>query len=180
MSNATSLLHKLHKLFSLLTLAFCVRSSGMGYTRKQDVRIRKRNDRAVDIATGWTSGGVGVRIPVRSRIFTSPLTQTGTGDHQVSYPMGTGGSFPRGVKQQGREADHSPPTSAEVKKTWIYTSTPPHVFMALCLVKYWDNFTFYHGLEPNLEMEVTSETQQAQERCGLPYALHVSGLVTDE
>jgi hypothetical protein len=24
----------------------------------------------------------------------------------------------------------SPPTSAEVKKTWIYTSTPPYVFMA--------------------------------------------------
>jgi hypothetical protein len=29
-----------------------------------------------------------------------------------------------------READHSTPTSAEVKKTWIYTSTPPYVFMA--------------------------------------------------
>jgi hypothetical protein len=37
--------------------------------------------------------------------------------------MGTGGSFP-GVKRQGREADHSPPTSAEAKKMWIYTSTP--------------------------------------------------------
>jgi hypothetical protein len=39
------------------------------------------------------------------------------------------GSFP-GVKRQGREADHSPPTSAEVKKMWIYTFTPPYVFMA--------------------------------------------------
>jgi hypothetical protein len=27
-----------------------------------------------------------------------------------------------GVKWQGREADHSPPASAEVKKLWIYTS----------------------------------------------------------
>jgi hypothetical protein len=27
------------------------------------------------------------------------------------------------VKRPGREADHSPPTSAEVKKMWIYTST---------------------------------------------------------
>jgi hypothetical protein len=35
-----------------------------------------------------------------------------------------------GVKRPGREADHSPPTSAEVKKMWIYTSTPPYVFMA--------------------------------------------------
>jgi hypothetical protein len=31
--------------------------------------------------------------------------------------MATGGFFP-GVKRQGREADHSPPTSAEVKKMW--------------------------------------------------------------
>jgi hypothetical protein len=29
-----------------------------------------------------------------------------------------------GVKRPGREVDHSPPTSAEVKKMWIYTSTP--------------------------------------------------------
>jgi hypothetical protein len=43
--------------------------------------------------------------------------------------MGTGGSFP-GVKRQGCEADHSAPTSAEVKKMWIYTSTPLYVFMA--------------------------------------------------
>jgi hypothetical protein len=35
-----------------------------------------------------------------------------------------------GVKRPGREADHSPPTSAEVKKMWIYTSTPPYAFMA--------------------------------------------------
>jgi hypothetical protein len=42
----------------------------------------------------------------------------------ASYTMGTGGSFP-GVKRPGREADHSPSTSAEVKKKWIHTSTPP-------------------------------------------------------
>jgi hypothetical protein len=33
-----------------------------------------------------------------------------------------------------REVDHSPPTSAQVKKTWTYTSTPPYVFMVWCLV----------------------------------------------
>jgi hypothetical protein len=27
-------------------------------------------------------------------------------------------------KRPGREADYSPPTSAEVNNTWIYTSTP--------------------------------------------------------
>jgi hypothetical protein len=35
-----------------------------------------------------------------------------------------------GVKRQGQEADHSPPTSAEVSKMWISTSTPPSVFLA--------------------------------------------------
>jgi hypothetical protein len=39
------------------------------------------------------------------------------------------GAFTPGVKRQGREADHSPPNSAEVKKVWIYTPTPPYVFM---------------------------------------------------
>jgi hypothetical protein len=40
------------------------------------------------------------------------------------------GPFYPGIKKPGREADHSPPTSAEVNKMWIYTSTTPHAFMA--------------------------------------------------
>jgi hypothetical protein len=35
-----------------------------------------------------------------------------------------------GVKRPGRETDHSPPTSAEVKKMWIYTFAPPYAFIA--------------------------------------------------
>jgi hypothetical protein len=49
--------------------------------------------------------------------------QTGSSVHPTSYTMCTGSTF-QGVKRLGREADHSPPTSAEVKKMWIYTSTP--------------------------------------------------------
>jgi hypothetical protein len=63
------------------------------------------------------------------KIFMHNFVQTGSGVHPTSYKMGNGGSFP-GVKRKGREADHSPPASAEVKKMWIYTSTPPYVFMA--------------------------------------------------
>jgi hypothetical protein len=33
------------------------------------------------------------------------------------------------VKRPGREADHSPPASAELKKMWIYISAPPYAFM---------------------------------------------------
>jgi hypothetical protein len=57
------------------------------------------------------------------------VVQTGFWVHSAFYPMGTGALF-QGIKRPGREADHSPPTSAETKKTWIYTSTPPDVFMA--------------------------------------------------
>jgi hypothetical protein len=41
--------------------------------------------------------------------------QTGSGTHQASYPMGTRALF-LGVKRSGREADHSPSSSAEVKE----------------------------------------------------------------
>jgi hypothetical protein len=36
-----------------------------------------------------------------------------------------------------READHLPPSNAEVKNAWSYTSTLPYVFMAWCLIKQW-------------------------------------------
>jgi hypothetical protein len=34
------------------------------------------------------------------------------------------GGLSLGVKRPGREADHSPPTSAKVQNAWSYTSTP--------------------------------------------------------
>jgi hypothetical protein len=34
------------------------------------------------------------------------------------------GAFSLGVKRPGREAGHSAPTSTDLKKMWIYTSTP--------------------------------------------------------
>jgi hypothetical protein len=40
--------------------------------------------------------------------------QTGYEAQVASYPMDTGGSFPRGEVQSGRDTDHSPPSSAEV------------------------------------------------------------------
>jgi hypothetical protein len=44
--------------------------------------------------------------------------------------MGTRELFPQWVKRPGQEADNSPPTSDELKKTEIYTSTPPYAFVA--------------------------------------------------
>jgi hypothetical protein len=51
--------------------------------------------------------------------------------HLAPYSMGKeGGAFSPSVKRPECEADHSPPTSAKVKETWIYTSTPPYIFIA--------------------------------------------------
>jgi hypothetical protein len=55
--------------------------------------------------------------------LTSSLHKQALGPHKASHRMGNGGSSPE-VKWPGRESDHSPPSSAEVKNTWGYTSTP--------------------------------------------------------
>jgi hypothetical protein len=52
------------------------------------------------------------------------------------------GSISLGLNRPGSEADYSTPSSAEIKNAWSYTSTPQYVFMAWCLVKHGDNFTF--------------------------------------
>jgi hypothetical protein len=72
--------------------------------------------------------GVGVRVPVGSIIVIT-----------LYRP-----DFSPKKKQLGREADLSPPTGAEVKKTQVYTPIP-HKFSWLVawLVKHKDNFTFY-------------------------------------
>jgi hypothetical protein len=59
--------------------------------------------------------------------FPSHRFQTGSGAHPASYPTGIGSLF--GVKRPEREADHSSPSSTEIKNVWRYTSTPPYVFM---------------------------------------------------
>jgi hypothetical protein len=48
--------------------------------------------------------------------------------------MGTRGSFPVS-KVAGREADHTPPSSAQVKNMWSHTSILQYTFMAWCSVK---------------------------------------------
>jgi hypothetical protein len=90
---------------------------------------------SVGIATGcgFDDRGVGVQFRYGQEFALLHVVQTGCGAHPTSYPMGTGTLSP-GVKRQGREADYSPPVSAEVKKMWIYTSTPPYPFMAYCLI----------------------------------------------
>jgi hypothetical protein len=64
---------------------------------------------------GLDDRAIGVRSPAGAKDFSSNLcVQTGSGAHPASYPMGTGGPFPGGKARPGRDADHSPPSSAEV------------------------------------------------------------------
>jgi single-stranded DNA-binding protein len=66
------------------------------------------------LTTDWTTG---VRSPTEAEDFSSKLgVHTSSGAHPASYTMGTGGSFPGGEARPGRDADHSPPSSAEVTK----------------------------------------------------------------
>jgi hypothetical protein len=58
----------------------------------------------------------GVRSPAGAKDFSSSLcVQTGSGAHPASCTMGTGGLFPGGKARPGRDADHSPSSSAEVE-----------------------------------------------------------------
>jgi hypothetical protein len=87
---------------------------------------------AIGTATGYEldGRGVGVRVPVGARfVFISTWSRPILGPTQPPIQWVPGATSP-GIKRPGREADQSPPTSAEVKNTSIYTSTPPYVFMA--------------------------------------------------
>jgi hypothetical protein len=64
---------------------------------------------------GMDDRAIEVRSPTGADFSSSPCVQTGSGAHPASYPMGTRGSFPGGKVWPGHDADHSPPSSAEVK-----------------------------------------------------------------
>jgi hypothetical protein len=82
---------------------------------------------SVGTATVWTAG---VQFLVGSKIFlistaSRPSLQS-TQPHIQWVP---------GIKRQGREAG---------QEWWRYTTTPPYMFMALCLINHGYNFTFMY------------------------------------
>jgi hypothetical protein len=91
------------------------------------------SSRGSSVGTGWTTG---IRFSTGARkVFLfclRHLVQTGFGAHNALYPLGTWVYLP----------DNSPPSCAEVKNAWNYTSTLAYVFMACYKVKHKDNFTF--------------------------------------
>jgi hypothetical protein len=64
---------------------------------------------------GLDDRAIGLRSPAGAKDFSSSLcVQTSSEAHQASCTMGTGGPFLGGKARPGRDADHSPLSSAEV------------------------------------------------------------------
>jgi hypothetical protein len=73
---------------------------------------------SVSIVSGYglDDQAIAVRSPAEAKDFSSVLCiQTGSDAHPASCSMGTGGPFPSCKARPGRDADHSPPSDAEVK-----------------------------------------------------------------
>jgi hypothetical protein len=87
---------------------------------------------AVGIPTGYgqDAQGVGVRVAVGAEFVSSSLRPDRFKGPPSLLSNGYCGDISPGVMRLGCEADHSPRTSDEIKKTWIHTCTPPYVFMA--------------------------------------------------
>jgi hypothetical protein len=87
--------------FHINTFIFSPMSRGSSGSIVSDYGL---DDRAIEVLS-----------PTGTDFSSSPCVHTGSGAHPASYPMGTGGSFPGGKARPGRDADHSPLSSAEVK-----------------------------------------------------------------
>jgi hypothetical protein len=73
---------------------------------------------SVSIVSGYglDDRAIEVRSPAQAKDFSSSLcVQTGSAAHPASCTMGTGGPFPGAKARPGRDADHSPTSSAEVE-----------------------------------------------------------------
>jgi hypothetical protein len=80
------------------------------------VHFRVQDNQPHCFSYGLDDWGSRVRFPAGAgNSSLHHRVQNGSGAYPTSYPMGTRGFFPGG-KAAGREADHLPPSSAEVKE----------------------------------------------------------------
>jgi hypothetical protein len=88
---------------------------------------------SAELRDGWS----GSRVSAGAENFSLyHRVQTDSGSHPNSYPVGIRGSF-SGVRRPGCLAEHSSPSSVEVKE-WVVLSIPPllqYAFMAWYSVK---------------------------------------------
>jgi hypothetical protein len=102
-------------------------------------------DSSVGIATGYGLDDRGSRFRFLAGAGKFSLyhrVETGSGAHWASYPMCARG-YSLGVKRPGREAVHSPSSSAEVKE-WVelYLHSPNPSSWRGAQLKHRGNFTY--------------------------------------
>jgi hypothetical protein len=93
---------------------------------------------------GLRAGRSRIRVPARAGTFSiHHRVQTDSESHPAPYPMGTR-IFSLGVKRPVCEADHTPPSSTEVKEC-VEMHFPSSSTPSWCgaQFKHRDNFTFY-------------------------------------
>jgi hypothetical protein len=106
----------------------------------------------IGIVTGYglDDRGVGVRVPVEKRIFsTSSRPALGSTQH-IQWVQG---NLSQGVKRPGREADHSAPASAEVKTMDLYIHFPIRLHATGTLptvLVYWEGITCMTERKPDV------------------------------
>jgi hypothetical protein len=132
---AAALLYFLYK-FNLITLLFrpsvlcriipfmfvCIVFTALR-TFSSNTKACGSRGRSVGILTKLRAGRPGFDSRQEPDFSPCHRVLTGSGAHPASYPLGTGG-LSLVVEHPRHEADHSPPSSAEVKNSWSYTSTP--------------------------------------------------------
>ena len=80
-------------------------------------------DSLVSTVTGLWTGWSGIWYRARGRDYFPPQNvQAVSGAHPASYSVGNGSYIPGG-KVARHKVDHSPPSTAKVKKEWSRTST---------------------------------------------------------
>jgi len=97
---------------------------------------------------------------VSQSVSQSDLVHISRGGHLSSCRMGTG------VKRREHVAAHSASSSAKVKNSYIYTSTPPYVLMAWFLIRHRHKTASNNGAQTRMS-ELSSSTDFVHSLCRL-------------
>jgi hypothetical protein len=111
-----------------------------GPTHVHDAITSLNMENGLNIFTGWTTA---VWFPVAVQIFISTIASMPFLCAPQPPIHCLPGALSPGMKRPGRETNHSPPYSTEVKNTWSYNFSPPYVYIAWCLVEYERQLYFY-------------------------------------